>query len=91
MQSDKLESLKEKIESASLKDLKHKGSSNQQSSDSIKIATELVSGVLVGVFLGAWLDKVFDSKPLLLIICSILGIITSIRAVQTTIGQKNGS
>lgn len=38
-----------------------------------RIATELVSGVLVGAGLGYLLDKTFDTAPVLLIIFLVLG------------------
>ena len=38
-----------------------------------RVGTELVSGVLVGAALGYFMDKLFDTPPLLLIICLFFG------------------
>lgn len=38
-----------------------------------KVAIELVSGVAVGILIGYWLDKWLGTKPLFLIICTLLG------------------
>ncbi len=38
-----------------------------------RVGTELLSGVLVGAALGYFLDKLFDTKPLLLIIFLFFG------------------
>ncbi len=39
------------------------------------LGTQLAATVAVMVFLGYWLDSKFDSKPILTIIFSILGVI----------------
>lgn len=49
--------------------------------DPFEIASELVAGVLVGVITGVFFDKMFDSKPLFIIICLTLGIIASVRII----------
>jgi F0F1-type ATP synthase assembly protein I len=37
---------------------------------------ELVSAIVVGVFIGIWLDKHFDKSPLFLILFSLLGCVS---------------
>jgi ATP synthase protein I len=61
--------------------------------DPFSIATELVAGVLVGIITGVFFDKMFDSKPLFIIICLTLGIIASGRIIWQKINNsiKNGS
>lgn len=38
-----------------------------------RIGAELISGLVVGVLLGWWLDHVLDTKPWMMIICIFLG------------------
>lgn len=51
------------------------------SNQAFNIAVELVSGVIVGVIIGLFFDKLFDSKPIFLIICIILGIMASFKLI----------
>ena len=37
------------------------------------IAIDIVSGIIVGVLIGFWLDKIFMTKPILLVICLLFG------------------
>jgi ATP synthase protein I len=39
----------------------------------LRLATELVAGVLVGAFIGWWIDKRFGTSPFGLLVCFILG------------------
>jgi F0F1-type ATP synthase assembly protein I len=39
----------------------------------------MVSGPVVGYFLGDWLDGQLDTKPYLMIILSVLGLVASIK------------
>lgn len=45
------------------------------------IATELVAGSTVGVIIGVFLDKMFDSKPIFFIICLLIGVLASIKII----------
>ncbi|MGI4775585.1 MAG: AtpZ/AtpI family protein [Janthinobacterium lividum] len=49
--------------------------------NSVVIGTEIVAGVLAGLIFGIFLDKLFASKPLFLIIGLIFGNIVSARIV----------
>lgn len=40
------------------------------------IGLHLVSGIIVGIAVGYYLDKVFDTSPILTIVFFILGVIT---------------
>ncbi len=51
----------------------------------LNVSTNLVSGVLVGLFIGVSLDKYLDLKPIFTIICLILGICASARLVYKDI------
>lgn len=42
--------------------------------DATRMGVELVSGVLVGAFIGYWLDKWLDTSPLFLILCFFFGV-----------------
>ena len=47
----------------------------------LNIATDLVSGVLVGLVGGFYLDKWLDTKPLFIVICIIIGIAAGFRMI----------
>ena len=47
----------------------------------LNIATDLVSGVRVGLVGGFYLDKWLDTKPLFIIICLCLGIAAGFRMI----------
>lgn len=38
------------------------------------ILSQLVGSVLIGIFLGRWIDSMLDTEPLFLIICLLLGL-----------------
>lgn len=48
--------------------------SGKPAGDAMSIGIELMSGVLVGVFSGYWLDKWLDTSPVFFMICFILGV-----------------
>lgn len=75
---DDLTSL-EKLDKA-IKEAKQKASGETNSEkpasvgDSARVFVELLSGSAVGFGLGFWLDGIFETTPLLLITCGMLGI-----------------
>ena len=46
-----------------------------------KMGVDLVAGTGVGVFMGYWIDKWFDTAPVFLIVLLILGFVTGLRNV----------
>ncbi|MCP5374510.1 MAG: AtpZ/AtpI family protein [Rickettsiaceae bacterium] len=80
MTADNVEEVKKKI--AKIKEeqlvLPYK---KRTGSPIIDIASELVAGAIVGVIMGILLDKLFNSKPLFLIICIILASIATFRSI----------
>lgn len=50
----------------------------------IRLATELVVGVGVGVFIGWWLDGFFETTPVFILIFFVLGIMAGIMNVLRT-------
>ncbi|WPY00318.1 Putative F0F1-ATP synthase subunit Ca2+/Mg2+ transporter [Candidatus Trichorickettsia mobilis] len=80
---------------ARIKKFKHnKSSTNTPDTKSINpwiIAIELVSGAIVGIIIGHFFDKIFDSKPLLLIICLLLGLVASFKTIWQKINDRNHS
>lgn len=79
-----LENLKERIEKIKAQQIL--GKAKQQKmliSESIvfNIGAELIAGVFVGVIIGLMLDKLFDSKPIFLIICLVISNIASLRSI----------
>ncbi len=57
------------------------------------IISELLAGVIVGLLLGVYLDKLFGTIPVLLIICTILGgyggLYNLYKIVTTKLAEKN--
>ena len=39
----------------------------------LKLATEMIAGVAVGGFIGWWLDWVFGTQPILMVVFLVLG------------------
>ena len=70
---DKLQKLEEKVEKALSEKKKTTYKSDSNGNPAIKILSELISGIAVGVILGYFLDKYFNTKPFLLILCILLG------------------
>jgi F0F1-type ATP synthase assembly protein I len=52
---------------------------NKSPPNPLNIATDLLACILVGLFLGVFLDKFFDLKPLFTIICLIMGVLAAIK------------
>ena len=72
---------KNKIErlDKNIKDLKNlkrskKKQTNKYSSYGFQVAADLIAGILVGAFIGYWIDVYFQTKPLFLICCLIFGV-----------------
>ncbi len=55
------------------------------------IAIELVSGMFVGLTIGALLDKLFASGPLFFIICFMLAMIATFRLIWNKYIRNNGA
>jgi ATP synthase protein I len=70
----KIERLNENIKN--LKNLKKPKNkiTNKYSSYGFRVATDLVAGIIVGSFIGYWIDVYFDTKPFFLICCLIFGV-----------------
>ncbi|MFC3886417.1 AtpZ/AtpI family protein [Bacillus songklensis] len=49
------------------------------------ILSQLVGSVLLGLFLGRWLDQKFGTEPLFLILCLLLGLGAGIYAMLRTV------
>ncbi len=65
----------------------------------IGLGTQLAASVIIMAFLGNWLDSKFDTMPILLLVCSILGSfagiynfiksVTNLNKVKKKNAQKN--
>ncbi len=58
-------------------------------STATKIATDLVCGVVVGVFIGYLLDDFLGTKPLFIIICMLLGTAAGVKLMIEHSKQKS--
>lgn len=82
--------LKEKVDK--LKDEKIIKQPFNNQLNPISIGIELVAGALAGLIIGVFLDKLFTTKPIFLIICLSFGIIASFKTIlQKTKIRNNGS
>lgn len=70
---DKAQKLEEKLQKALKEKSQITYKSESNSNTAIKILSELISGIAVGVILGYFLDKYFNTLPFLLILCTLLG------------------
>ena len=86
--STRLKIAKKKINSQILK---KNVNNSQHLGNAFKISTEFVAAVVVGSTIGFILDSWFDTKPWLIIIFFIIGVITGILNVirSANIMQKN--
>ncbi|MCC8369267.1 MAG: AtpZ/AtpI family protein [Rickettsia endosymbiont of Oxypoda opaca] len=79
MDQEKLKNIQKRI-----KEFKATEDSNLKSKQEIStftIGVDLVAGTMVGVFIGITIDKLFNSKPLFLILCMIIGIIAGFNII----------
>jgi ATP synthase protein I len=91
-QNNEIEDLQKRIEKIKSSDKKKdftKESSNY--SLAMTVATELVAGIIIGMVIGVFFDKVFDSKPLFIILCLLLGIVASLRTIWKKMSSKDGA
>ena len=68
-----LEKKLDKVKQSKIKDNKHPKEPAVNYSIAINISIELIIGIGLGVFLGLMIDNYLQTKPLMLIICFILG------------------
>lgn len=52
-----------------------------------RISTDLVGGILAGLIIGIYFDKLLESKPIFVIICLILGIAAGIKSIMKHLGN----
>ena len=70
-----LENKLDKVKQSKIRDNKHYQKPSVNYSIAINISIELITGIGLGVFLGLMIDNYLQTKPLMLIICFILGTI----------------
>lgn len=87
MGKNQLEILQKRIEKLKIAKPKLTNQIANQS-QALNIVAELLAGVIVGLVIGLFLDKIFDSKPLCLIICLIAGNIASLYAIWQRINTN---
>ena len=68
-----LEKKLDKVKKAKIKEDKYNQKPAVNYSIAINISIELITGIGLGVFLGLMIDNYLQTKPLMLIICFILG------------------
>ena len=70
-----LEKKLDKVKQPKIQDHQYHKKTNVNYSIAINISIELITGIGLGVFLGLMIDNYLQTKPLMLIICFILGTI----------------
>ncbi|AFE52482.1 hypothetical protein MA5_01480 [Rickettsia prowazekii str. GvV257] len=80
MNTEKLKDIKARIKD--FKSYKTSNSKIQQKINPFSIALDLVSGTIVGLLIGILTDKFFNSKPLFLIIFTIIGMIAGFNIIR---------
>ena len=55
----------------------------------LSIAIDLVSSIMVGLLIGFWLDKFFDSKPICMIIFLFIGSLAGGKIIWQKLNIKN--
>ncbi len=58
-----------------------KNKKNNKASLLISVSSDIVASGIVGTVLGVSLDKLFDTKPIMLIICLIFSLIAGMKLV----------
>lgn len=86
MDPKKLENIKKRIKE--FKTIEFANLKSKQQINAFNIAVDLVSGTMVGVFIGIIMDKLFNSKPLFLILCMIIGIIAGLNIIRQRLSNK---
>ncbi len=89
MAEDKIAALKARIEKASKANAPAQIKLASNNSKAFNVAIELLAGTIVGVIIGLFLDKIFASKPLFLIICIVLGNLASLRIIWKMVNKKD--
>ena len=77
--STRLKSAKKKF--SQFHDKKPQPSGSSLLGAAFKMSTELVAAVLIGTFIGFILDSWFDTKPILIIIFFLMGVVAGITNV----------
>jgi ATP synthase protein I len=54
----------------------------------LRVGVEMAAAMVVGAFLGYWLDRVLHTKPFLLIVFLLLGGAAGVRNVWRVVGPK---
>jgi F0F1-type ATP synthase assembly protein I len=75
---DKLEELNKKIQNYKKKHVKKSYKGNSLSMGAFNVALEIITAVAVGLLMGFYLDKFFETKIVFKIICLFLAFIASL-------------
>lgn len=85
MDNKELDDLAQKIENAK----KEAGETAHDNPNSIGIAfragTEIVAGVFVGYLIGNWLDQLFETEPIFLVLFLVIGFFAGFVNIYRTV------
>ena len=84
-----LEKLDKKIEGFKSKKEKDKPRRLKVQNDGWRMVVELVTGMVLGLSLGIALDYIVGSKPLFLIVFSLLGFMAGVKTMMATAKKMN--
>lgn len=66
-----------------------KGVKANEQVGALSIAIDLVSSIMIGLLIGFWLDKFFESKPVCMIIFLLVGSLAGVKIIWQKLNIKN--
>lgn len=84
-----LKELGKKIEKAKSRSLSGEMEGSSSAQAAMHVSVDLLAGVIVGSFVGYYLDKWLGTLPVFFIACFFLGIAGAVRNIVRTIRQSN--
>lgn len=74
-----------------VKSIRQESHNVKNSNTAFNFAIELVAGGIIGIIMGLFIDNLFDSKPIFLIICIILAFVAAFKTIWHKYVKNNGS
>ena len=86
---ENLDTLDRKLEEFKSKKEKDRPKRLKVQNDGWRMVIELVTGMLLGISLGMALDYIVGSKPIFLIVFSLLGFVAGVKTMMATAKKMN--
>lgn len=85
-EKDKIKELEKKIKNFRYSE-DDKKYNNSGLGMALRVASDLVAGIVVGSALGYFIDKLLDTKPIFLVICFFLGFVAAFLNIYRSINN----